>query len=475
MTRRINIWAKIDWMVVVIYLLFILFGWINIYAAEFNEEHAGIFDMSQRYGKQFIFIIAALLIAATIVLIDSRFYIFFSYILYIIIIMALVAVLLFGREINGARSWFEIGSFGLQPAEFAKFITVLALARYLSREGRSPASFKNLVVSLLIIFFPALLIALQPDLGSTLIFFALVLVLFREGLSTYLFSVGILAAILFIATLLVDNSIFIYSALVAAGFIYHLITGRGARISITGLLIYILAGALVLAVIYFLTGDVMPDLVFIFALFISGLVYSYYIFLYKAKHVLIILAFLMGSMVFTYSVDYAFNNILKPHQQTRINVVLGIESDPSGAGYNLNQSKISIGSGGFAGKGFLQGTQTKFKFVPEQSTDFIFCTVGEEWGFIGTSLVIILFTVLLFRILTLAERQRSAFSRIYAYGLFSILLFHFLINIGMTIGLVPVIGIPLPFFSYGGSSLWGFTILLFIFLRLDASRHEHLL
>jgi len=462
-------------MVVVIYLLFILFGWINIYAAEFNEEHAGILDMSQRYGKQFIWIIAALLIAVTIILLDSRFYIFFSYILYIIIILSLVAVLLFGREINGARSWFEIGSLSLQPAEFAKFITVLALARYLSREGRSPAVFKDLLVSLLIIFFPALLISLQPDLGSTLIFFALVLVLFREGLSTYLFSVGILAAILFVATLLVDNSIFIYSALVAAGFIYHLITGRGARISITGLLIYILAGTLVFAVIYFLTGDVMPDLVFIIALFISGLVYSYYIFLYKAKHVLIILAFLMGSMVFTYSVDYAFNNILKPHQQTRINVVLGIESDPSGAGYNLNQSKISIGSGGFAGKGFLQGTQTKFKFVPEQSTDFIFCTVGEEWGFIGTSLVVILFTVLLFRILTLAERQRSAFSRIYAYGLFSILLFHFLINIGMTIGLVPVIGIPLPFFSYGGSSLWGFTILLFIFLRLDASRHEHLL
>jgi rod shape determining protein RodA len=475
LTRRINIWAKIDWLVVGIYLLFILFGWINIYAAEFNEEHAGILDLSQRYGKQFIFIIAALVIAVTIILIDSRFYIFFSYILYIIIILTLVAVLLFGSEINGARSWFEIGSMSLQPAEFAKFITVLALARYLSREGRSPAVFKDLMVSLLIIFSPALLIALQPDLGSTLIFFALVLVLFREGLSTYLFSVGILAAILFIATLLIDNSIFIYSALVAAGFIYHLITGRGARISITGLLIYILATALVSALVYFLTGDVMPDMVFIIALLISGLIYSYYIFLYKAKHVLIILAFLFGSMVFSYSVDYAFNNILMPHQQTRINVVLGIESDPSGAGWNLNQSKISIGSGGFAGKGFLEGTQTKFKFVPEQSTDFIFCTVGEEWGFIGTSLVVILFTVLLFRILTLAERQRSTFSRIYAYGLFSILLFHFLINIGMTIGLVPVIGIPLPFFSYGGSSLWGFTILLFIFLRLDASRHEHLL
>ncbi|MDT8401987.1 MAG: rod shape-determining protein RodA [Bacteroidales bacterium] len=473
MTRRINIWANIDWAVVVIYLLFILFGWINIYAAVYNEEHSSIFDLSQRYGKQLIFIVAALLIAVTILLIDSRFYIFFSYVLYVAVLLSLIAVLLFGKEVNGARSWFGIGSLGLQPAEFAKFVTVLALARYLSREGRTPASFKNLGVSLLIIFSPALLISLQPDLGSTLILFSLVFVLFREGLSPYLFATGILAAIIFIATLLAD-SVIIYATIIIAGFVIHLVSGRGARISIAGLGIYLLAGGGAFALLYLITGNTGLDLVFIIALLISGIIYAYYIYRHKARNVLILLAFMFGSMVFTYSVDYAFHNILKPHQQTRINVVLGIESDPSGAGYNLNQSKISIGSGGFSGKGFLQGTQTKFKFVPEQSTDFIFCTVGEEWGFLGTSLLVILYSVLLFRIITLAERQRSAFSRMYAYGLFSILLFHFLINIGMTIGLVPVIGIPLPFFSYGGSSLWGFTILLFIFLRLDASRNEHL-
>lgn len=474
MKRRVNIWANIDWIVVVIYLIFVFFGWINIYASVYSEEHTGILDLSQRYGKQIIWIIAALLIAVMIILIDSRFYIFFSYILYITIGVSLVLVLLVGKEVNGARSWFEIGGFSLQPAEFAKFATVLALARYLSKEGISPAVFKTLIISLLIIFSPALLIALQPDLGTTLILFSLVLVLFREGLSPYLFIIGVLAVILFIATLLVD-SIYIYGMLVIAAFIFHLIMGRGARISISGLLIYILTGAVVYALFYWLKGDFSLDLVFILSLLVSAFIYSYYIFRYKAKYVIIVLAFLLGSMVFTYSVDYAFNNILLPHQQTRINVVLGIESDPSGAGYNLNQSKISIGSGGFSGKGFLQGTQTKFKFVPEQSTDFIFCTVGEEWGFIGTALVIILFSFLLVRIIWLAERQRSDFSRIYGYGVVSIFLFHFLINIGMTIGLVPVIGIPLPFFSYGGSSLWGFTILLFIFLRLDASRYEHLL
>lgn len=456
-----------------IYLVFILFGWVNIYAAVYSEEHSSIFDLSQRYGKQMIFIIASLIIAVIIVLIDSRFYIFFAYIFYIAAIVLLLAVLIFGKEVNGARSWFEIGSFSLQPAEFAKSVTVLALARYLSKEGRTPASFKYLPVALMIIFSPALLIALQPDLGSTLIFFSLVLVLFREGLSTYLFTTGILAAFLFVATLLLD-SVIIYVAIIIAGFIFHLITGRGVRISLGGLGIYALTGGAVFGILYLITGNERLDLVFIIALFISGLIYAYYIFRHKAMNVLIILAFMLGSMIFTYSVDYAFNKILLPHQQTRINVVLGIESDPSGAGYNLNQSKISIGSGGFTGKGFLQGTQTKFKFVPEQSTDFIFCTVGEEWGFIGTSLVVILYSILLFRLLIMAERQRSAFSRMYGYGLFSILLFHFLINIGMTIGLVPVIGIPLPFFSYGGSSLWGFTILLFIFLRLDASRSEHL-
>jgi len=472
--RRVNILANIDWIVVILYLLFVLFGWLNIYAAVYSEEHTSILDTSQRYGKQLIFILAAVFIAVLVMVIDSRFYVFFSYFFYIFVLFSLLLVLVAGKVVNGARSWFEIGGFSIQPAEFAKIATVLALSNYLSKQGRTPAAFKPLIVSLLIIFTPAALIAVQPDLGSTLIFFSLVLVLFREGLSPYYFVIGILAAILFIATLLVE-SVYIYSALVLAGFIYHLITGRGANISIKGLAIFLLSGGLVFAIFNWLIGSLNIDLVFILALIISGLLYSYYIFRHKARYVLIILAFMFGSMVFTYFVDYAFNNILLPHQQTRINVVLGIESDPSGAGYNLNQSKISIGSGGFSGKGFLQGTQTKFKFVPEQSTDFIFCTVGEEWGFIGTSLVVILFSFMLVRLVMIAERQRSAFSRIYGYGVVSIFMFHFLINIGMTIGLVPVIGIPLPFFSYGGSSLWGFTILLFIFLRLDASRNEHLL
>jgi rod shape determining protein RodA len=471
--RRINIWANIDWIVVVIYLLFVIFGWINIYAAVYNEEHTSIIDISQRYGKQFIWILASIILAVIIIVIDSRFYIFFSYILYITVGISLILVLFVGKEVNNARSWFEIGGLGLQPAEFAKSVTVLALARYLSRQGRTPAGFKTLLFSLLIIFVPAALIALQPDLGTTLIFLSLVLVLFREGLSTYLFVIGILAAVLFVATLLFD-SVYIYATIVLAGFIYHLISSRGAKISIIGLGIYIISGGALYALMYFTRGNVQIELVFIIALVISGLLYAYYIFRHKARYALIALAFLFGSMVFTYSVDYAFNNILLPHQQTRINIVLGIDSDPTGAGYNLNQSKISIGSGGFSGKGFLQGTQTKFKFVPEQSTDFIFCTVGEEWGFLGTAFVVILFAFLLVRLIWLAERQRSAFSRIYGYGVVSIFLFHFLINIGMTIGLVPVIGIPLPFFSYGGSSLWGFTILLFIFLRLDASRDEHL-
>ena len=390
MKRKINILANIDWIVVLMYLLFITFGWINIYAAGYSDEYSGIMDVSQRYGKQIIWIFAASLMAIIIIALDSRFYIFFAYIIYSIIFIMLVAVLLLGKEVNGAKSWFELGNFSLQPAEFAKFATALALARYLSKTGRDLKSFKTLLFSLVIIFLPAVLIAIQPDLGSTLIFFSLVLVLFREGLSPYYFIIGILAAILFIATLLVD-SVYVYSGLVLAGFIYHLMAGRGASYSVRGLLIYLLTGLVLYGVFYFLSANVEIEIIFIIALLISGLVYSYYIFRHKARYVLILLAFMLGSMIFSYSVDYAFNNILLPHQQTRINVVLGAESDPSGAGYNLNQSKISIGSGGMWGKGFLQGTQTKFKFVPEQSTDFIFCTVGEEWGFAGAGLIVILF------------------------------------------------------------------------------------
>jgi len=310
-------------------------------------------------------------------------------------------------------------------------------------------------------------------MGSVLVFFALVLILFREGLSPYLFVTGIVAGILFIATLLTNN-IYIYIILVVMAGVIHILSERNPALTLKGLLILTIIGGVVYVFFRWVMNSVNIEIVFILTVILAGLSWAYYIYRYRARNLLILIAFLVGSMLFIFMVDYAFNNVLKPHQRTRINIVLGIESDPYGTGYNLNQSKISIGSGGFTGKGFLQGTQTKFKFVPEQSTDFIFCTVGEEWGFIGSTFVVILFAFLLMRLIVIAERQRSAFSRIYGYGVVSIILFHFLINIGMTIGLVPVIGIPLPFFSYGGSSLWGFTLLLFIFLRLDASRSEYL-
>lgn len=473
MQRRINIWTNLDWATILVFLVMIFFGWINIYAAVYNEEAAGILDTSQRYGKQFIWIIASLVIAFLVIVIDSRFYIFFSYLIYLAVIMLLLLVLVVGKEVNGARSWFEIGSFGLQPSEFAKFATLLGLSRYLSGKNRQLTQPVTLASAMAIIFAPALLIALQPDMGSVLVFFALVLVLFREGLSPYLFITGILAAILFIATLLINN-IYIYIALIILAGIIYLLSERNPGVLVKGYAIIILIGAIVFGLSKWLLKSFNLEVVFIITIILSGISWTYYIYRYRARNLLILFAFLAGSMIFVFMVDYGFNNILKAHQRTRINIVLGIESDPYGTGYNLNQSKISIGSGGFSGKGFLQGTQTKFKFVPEQSTDFIFCTVGEEWGFVGSAFVILLYAFLLMRLIIIAERQRSAFSRIYGYGIVSILLFHFLINIGMTIGLVPVIGIPLPFFSYGGSSLWGFTLLLFIFLRLDASRNEYL-
>jgi rod shape determining protein RodA len=473
MPRRINIWANIDWITVMVFLVMIFFGWINIYAAVYNEDASSIFDSTERYGKQFIWIIAAIVIAFFVVITDSRFYTFFAYLIYGAVIFSLLLVLVIGKEVNGARSWFELGSFGLQPSEFAKFATVLGLSKYLSSKNKQLTQVKTLFISLVILTIPAILVALQPDMGSVLVYFALVLVLFREGLSPYLFVTGFVAIILFILTLLLEN-IYIYIALVFITGVIHLLSERNFVLTLKGAIIFIIAGASIYGLSLLGGGEVQLEVIGMLAVIVSGLSWAYYIYRYKARNLLVLLTFLLGSMVFIFMVDFAFNKVLKPHQRTRINIVLGIESDPYGTGYNLNQSKISIGSGGFSGKGFLNGTQTKFKFVPEQDTDFIFCTVGEEWGFLGTTFVILLFAILLIRLVNIAERQRSSFARVYGYGVVSILLFHLVINIGMTIGLVPVIGIPLPFFSYGGSSLWGFTILLFVFLRLDAGRAEYL-
>jgi rod shape determining protein RodA len=453
--------------------MLVFIGWINIYAAVYNDEHREIFDFSQRYGKQFVWMIASIMIAFIILIIDSRFYFFFSWFIYAFAIILLLMVLVFGKVVYGARSWFELGGLGIQPSEFAKFATALALASYLNTKRQELQKIRVLVPALAIIFLPAILIALQPDMGSTVVFFAFFLVLFREGLSPYIFVSGLLAILLFFLTLLL-TSLTTSIILVVIAFIVIGMSSRRWKMMGGGLLIFAAVSGIIFSISkYFL--DAGTEMVILASVIVSGIFYSFYVHKKRVASFTLIYLFLIGSLLFVNSVDYGFNDLLQPHQKERIEIMLGKKTDLHGTGYNVNQSMISIGSGGLTGKGFLQGTQTKFKFVPKQSSDFIFCTVGEEWGFIGSIVVVGLFLTLIVRVLFLAERQRSGFSRIYGYGVASILFIHFFINIGMTIGLLPVIGIPLPFLSYGGSSLWGFTVLLFIFLRLDASRTEYLI
>jgi len=452
----------------------IIMGWLNIYAAVYNEDRTGMIDLTQRYGKQFVWIIATLVLAVFVVIVDNRFYLFFAWFIYGALILLLILVLLIGKEINGARSWFEFGGLSLQPSEFAKFGTVLALASFLSSKKQDLTRLNVLISAVAIILSPALLIALQPDMGSSVVYFALFLVLFREGMSPYVFVSALLMLILFFFTLLFDK-LYLLVALVAFAFFLSWFATRKWKLCFSGLGILVLISGVLYTLDHFVFGSLGNEAIIFISVLFSGIIYAFYIYLKKARNIMIIYLFLIGSILFVNSVDYGFNNILKPHQKERVSIMMGLKSDPHGTGYNVNQSIISIGSGGLTGKGYLQGTQTKFKFVPAQSTDFIFCTVGEEWGFIGSIVVIGIYLFLLLRLIFLAERQRSAFARIYGYGVISIIFTHVFINIGMTVGLVPVIGIPLPFFSYGGSSLWGFTILLFIFLRLDASRTEYLI
>ena len=473
MKRSINIWAGIDKTAIILFLLLIVMGWFNIYAAVYNEEHTGLLDFSQRYGKQFIWVVAALVVAIFITVIDNRFYFFFSWFIYGTCMLLLVLVLLLGKEINGAKSWFELGGLSLQPSELAKFGTALALASYLNTKRQDLTHLSAITPASAIILFPAVLTALQPDMGSSIVYFSLFLVLFREGMSPYIFISGLLMVILFFLTLLINNISLTISLIIIAAVLVWFAT-RKWRLLLIGSSVFIFIAGTLYLLDHYIIKSFGKEMVIFSSLILSGAVYAFYIYNKKAISVMIIYLFLIGSILYVNSVDYAFNNFLKPHQKERVDILLGFKSDLHGTGYNVNQSIISIGSGGFSGKGFLQGTQTKFKFVPKQSSDFIFCTIGEEWGFIGSGIVIGIYLFLLLRLVKLAERQRSAFSRIYGYCVVSILFSHIFLNIGMAIGLVPVIGIPLPFLSYGGSSLWGFTILLFIFLRLDASRTEYL-
>ncbi len=402
-----------------LYVALVLIGWINIYAAVYNEEHRSIFDISQNYGRQLVWIVTSVVLALFILAVDAKFYNAFSFILYLLMLVLLVAVLFLGKEISGAKAWFQLGSFSIQPSEFAKVTTALALARYMGTMDINLKSFRTQLNTILIIGIPVVLILLENDTGTALMFAGFVIVLFREGISNKIMLTGLFIIVLSVLSLVLD----------------HL------------LLIGILAVSAIMAIFIRRHGR-------------------------SLKKILIILGLLVLATGYVFAVDLAFDNLLEEHQQNRVKVLLGIEDDPRGIGYNVNQSKIAIGSGGFFGKGFLQGTQTKFDFVPAQSTDFIFCTVGEEWGFLGSTIVVGLYVLLIVRIILKAERQRTTFSRIYGYGVASILFTHFAINIGMTIGVAPVIGIPLPFLSYGGSSLWAFTIMLFIFIKLDIKRLE---
>jgi rod shape determining protein RodA len=471
MKRATYLINNIDWLTVFLYLLLIIFGWLNIYAAAYNEQSGSIFDLSQQYGKQFIWICAALLLAVSLFLIDAKFFFFFSYPIYAVSVISLILVLLVGTRIHGSRSWFVFWSLTIQPSEFAKIATGLALAKYLSSYNFRMDRLRSLIVIFFIVIIPMGLTAIQPDMGTALIFVSFLLVIFREGFSEILLITGVLLIGLFFLTLLVDK-LFILAGLLFISFIALWFMGKKTSVFMIALLILTVTTGALLVLNYLFDWGLGYFTIIAGGLLISLPVYLFYAIRKRMRNILILIGCLVVSILFIISMDYVYHDVLKEHQQHRLNILLGIETDPLGHGYNVNQSKIAIGSGGFTGKGFLNGTQTKYDFVPEQSTDFIFCTIGEEWGFIGTFLVIGVFVLLFLRLIRIAERQRSDFSRIYGYGVIAILFIHFCINIGMTIGLLPVIGIPLPFFSYGGSSLWAFTILLFIMIRLDASRME---
>jgi rod shape determining protein RodA len=410
----------IDWMTVLLYITLTTFGWLNIYAAVYDPElNQSIFDFNYSAGKQLLWIACSMILIAFLILIDYKFYDAFAYIIYGVVILLLMAVLVAGKEVAGSKSWFEIGSIRVQPSEFAKFSTALAIAKYLSDISLRLDQKKTMLVLAGIIGLPVGLIMLQGDTGSAMVFSVFIVVLFIEGLTPIPIILGLSAGVLLILALLIDKT--------------YLTIGFSA------------IEVLILLYLFYLKRHLLKRIA------ISILAYG----------------FIIGVI---YSVDYVVYHVMKPHQQNRVKALINPDGDPLGYGWNVTQSKIAIGSGGFFGKGFLEGTQTKFDYVPEQSTDFIFCTIGEEHGWIGTLTVISLFVVFMIRLFYLADRQKMRMARVYGYCVASIIFFHFLVNIGMTIGLFPVVGIPLPFFSYGGSSLWSFTILLFIFLNLDASK-----
>lgn len=430
MCYRVNLWIdlrqddlyinKIDWITILLYSLLVIIGWFNIYAAVYDGQAAkSIFDFSINSGKQLVWIGTAVLLITVIMVADYRLFENLSLVLYGFFVLILLLTPFIGKEINGQRAWFEIGAFRLQPAEFAKFATALTLAKFLERPSVDLSQFKYQWKALGIIALPVALIMLQPDTGTAMVYSAFLFMLYREGMPQKYFVFGMTFVAVSLLALGIENNLFLVGAVVIIMFLLVMM----GKINWQRISFFTLMGLIIIA--------------------------------------------------YSYSLDYVVSK-LPSHQQNRIMVLFNPDLDPLGVGWNVTQSKIAIGSGGFIGKGYLEGTQTKFDFVPEQHTDFIFCTLGEEFGWMGSLTIVVLFVSLLIRLIMLAERQKTRYSRVYGYCVVSLLLFHFAINISMTIGLFPVVGIPLPFFSYGGSSLWSFTILLFIFIKLDSHRIQML-
>lgn len=472
--------GKLDWLTVLLVLVIMVCGWFSICGASANVENVDLFSFATRPGKQMVWIICALVLGTVVLFIHQNFLNSYAYIIYIAFLLLLLITIFVAKDTKGSRSWLNLGPVSLQPAEFAKFATALALAKFVDRFDFNPAHLGDLLKACAVFVVPMFLIVCQNETGSALVYMAFLLVLYREGMTGSVLFLGFCAILFFIleikfsplnfgdqpfqvGTWLVLTIIQLLEPLI----LWFMSKNRQLTLTVGGIglggMLIGLAVSLSIVpfkVIWLQIGLIVLTSAYIFFRAVKDMTHKY----------ILVALFALGSVGYLLSVDYAFNKILQPHQRTRINVTLGLEDDPQGTGYNVNQSLIAIGSGGLTGKGFMKGTQTKLKYVPEQDTDFIFCTVGEEQGFKGSVIVLLLYLGLLLRLIVLAERQSSVFGRVYGYSVACILFFHLFINIGMVLGITPVIGIPLPFFSYGGSSLWGFTILLAVFLRIDCER-----
>uniref|UniRef100_A0AB33JR87 Cell wall polymerase n=1 Tax=Prevotella sp. GTC17262 TaxID=3236797 RepID=A0AB33JR87_9BACT len=479
--RQPSVLRSLDWWTIGIYIALLIFGWVSVCGASYTYGDNNIFSMDSRSGMQIVWIATSIVLGFVLLMMDDRVYDTFSYVIYAALLLLLFVTIFNPHQIKGSRSWLVLGPLRLQPAEFAKFATALAVSKLMSTYGFNIHQWKHFAAACGVVLLPMLFIIGQRETGSALVYLSFFLMFYREGMPGSVLFTGVAMVVYFVVGIKFENvmllgtptSIGKFAVLllvqICTAFMVNIYCREKKQFQ------YILLGCLGTTLVVFLFSEyVIPfDIVWV-QLIISMALILYLLYMWlrtRFPSYFFIMAFVVGSIVFFYSADYVLNNVMEPHQRVRINVLLGLDEDLSGAGYNVHQSEIAIGSGGLRGKGFLNGTQTKLKFVPEQDTDFIFCTVGEEEGFVGSAGVLLLFLALILRLIKLAERQPFKFGRIYGYCVLSIFLFHVFINVGMVLGLTPVIGIPLPFFSYGGSSLWGFTLLLFIFLRIDAGRN----